>query len=317
MYCMDSISNIPKKYMIKIDHIKNDHTNGATYLTRKAIDIIRDYLQEISLHNKKLNKKELRDILFEIANAQPSMASIILFCNQLVILSESKHQAAILESLINYCNITIRSLEYASENINQYAQVIIKHQCIIATYSSSSLVKKFLTYINNKKIPIEVYCSESRPMNEGIALSKYLARESIPTTVMTDASLFSNIPKVDMVIIGSDAISKNGIINKIGTKVITQLASDYDIPIYVLSLKEKILPFPYEVKINQNKNPDEITHSKDSRLHISNYYFDTSPLNLISAIITQEGMFSSAKLISYMKSLRLHPEMEQFLIRDK
>jgi len=154
-------------------------------------------------------------------------------------------------------------------------------------------------------------------MNEGIALSKYLARESIPTTVMTDASLFSNISNVDMVIVGSDAISKNGIINKIGTKVITQLASDYDIPVYVLSLIEKILPFPYDVKINQNKNPDEITNSTNSRLHISNYYFDTSPLNLISAIITQEGMFSSTELISYMKSLHLHPEMEQFLIRDK
>jgi len=159
MYCMDSIGNIPKKYMIKINHIKNDHTNGAIYLTRKAIDIIGGYLQEISLHNKKLNKKKLRDILFEVTNAQPSMASIILFCNQLVILSESKHQANILESLINYCNITIKSLGHASENINQYAQVFIKHQCKIATYSSSSLVKNFLIFIKNKKIPVEVYCS--------------------------------------------------------------------------------------------------------------------------------------------------------------
>ena len=301
----------------RLENIKKNNYDGATSLTAQVIQFFIDYLKQIKSENKVLNKDEIRQIIIQLANVQPSMAPILLFCNRILIMIDTEVEKNLFKSLMNYCLKSLQSIQYASERIDGFAEEIISDNDKIVTYSSSSLVLHFLKYLKDNDYVFSVYCSESRPINEGLIFTEQLNKYEIDVTLMTDASLFSSLFKYDLVLLGADAISISGVTNKIGSNVITMLADHYKIPIYSLSLIEKILPYPYKVKAYQNHDIKEITAHKSPHLTVENKYFDTSPLNLFTGVITQEGVFKMDDLKSYMKSVPLHDAMKKLLVNSK
>jgi len=57
-------------------------------------------------------------------------------------------------------------------------------------------------------------------------------------------------------------------------------------PFYVISQTQKIFPW---VKIEEEKREDEVWKKREG-IKIKNIYFDVTPLPLVTAIITNEGL---------------------------
>ncbi len=148
---------------------------------------------------------------------------------------------------------------------------------------------------------IAVIADETRPYLQGARLTAWeLMEDGIPVTLITD-NMSGHVMKkgrVQAVVVGSDRIAANGdVANKIGTYMVAVLAKRHNIPFYVaapLSTVDMNCPTGEEIPIEE-RDIREVTHVKDIQLApddtlVSNYAFDVTPNDLVTAIITEKGV---------------------------
>ncbi len=158
---------------------------------------------------------------------------------------------------------------------------------------------------------IAVIADETRPYLQGARLTAWeLMEDDIPVTLITD-NMSGHVMKkgrVQAVVVGSDRIAANGdVANKIGTYMVAVLAKRHNIPFYVaapLSTVDMNCPTGEEIPIEE-RDIREVTHVKDIQLApddtlVSNYAFDVTPNDLVTAIITEKGVVRAP----YTESLR-------------
>jgi methylthioribose-1-phosphate isomerase len=158
---------------------------------------------------------------------------------------------------------------------------------------------------------VSVIADETRPYMQGARLTAWeLMRDDIPVTLITD-NMSGHVMKkgrVQAVVVGSDRIAANGdVANKIGTYMVAVLAKRHGIPFYVaapLSTIDLDCPTGDEIPIEE-RDTREITHVRDIQLApddavVSNYAFDVTPNDLVTAIITEKGVARAP----YVESLK-------------
>ena len=163
-----------------------------------------------------------------------------------------------------------------------------------------------------------VYADETRPRGQGARLTAWeLKNENVPHVIIPDnagAHLMSQ-GKIDMMIVGSDRIAANGdVANKIGTLEKAIAAKYYGIPFYVAAPTSTIdfsCASGKDIPIEQ-RHQDEVlyqsgTNSEGSLENIlisspgseaMNPAFDVTPAELVTAIITEQGIFKPEELAS-------------------
>ncbi|HXH70758.1 MAG TPA: S-methyl-5-thioribose-1-phosphate isomerase [Pyrinomonadaceae bacterium] len=153
----------------------------------------------------------------------------------------------------------------------------------------------------NQGKTVSVIADETRPYLQGARLTAWeLLQDNIPVTLITDNMSGHMMQKgsVHAVVVGSDRIAANGdVANKIGTYMVAVMARRHNIPFYVaapLSTVDLNCPTGEEIPIEE-RNIREITHVQDIQLapegiSVSNYAFDVTPNDLVTAIITEKGV---------------------------
>ena len=149
----------------------------------------------------------------------------------------------------------------------------------------------------------KVFADETRPLLQGARLTAYeLSRAGVDVTLICDnmASVVMRKGWVHAVVVGCDRVAANGdVANKIGTSGVAILARHYKIPFYVLGPTSTIdgsCPDGDSIVIEE-RNPDEVTEMWYSRrmapkdVKVYNPAFDITPHELITAIITEKGIF--------------------------
>ncbi len=148
-----------------------------------------------------------------------------------------------------------------------------------------------------------IYCDETRPLLQGARLTAYeLAQAGMDVTLQCDnmvASLMAT-GKIDAVLVGCDRVAANGdTANKIGTSVVATVAKHYGIPFYVcgpMSTIDASIATGADIPIEQRK-PEEVTSMwyempmAPAGIKVYNPAFDVTDHSLITAIITETGIF--------------------------
>ena len=174
-------------------------------------------------------------------------------------------------------------------------------------------------------IPLHVWVDETRPRNQGAALTAFeLAAHGVPHTVIADnlGGYLMQQGRVDMVIVGSDRTTALGdVCNKVGTYLKALAAHDNAVPFYAAlpgSTIDWTLRSGSAIPIEE-RSPQEVTHitgrSASGRLETVrlvpqesaalNLAFDVTPARLVTALITERGVCSA----SGPALQRLYPEV--------
>jgi methylthioribose-1-phosphate isomerase len=152
-----------------------------------------------------------------------------------------------------------------------------------------------------------VYADETRPRLQGAKLTAWeCVQEGIPVTVITDSMAAHCMQRgmVNVVVVGADRIAANGdTANKIGTYSLALVAKAHNIPFYVaapLSTIDFAIADGSEIPIEE-RDPSEIYAVGDTILtpigaEFYNPAFDVTPADLITAIITEHGVFAPNEL---------------------
>lgn len=148
---------------------------------------------------------------------------------------------------------------------------------------------------------IKVFADETRPRQQGARITTFeLKMDGIPVTLITDGmcSYFMNKGMIDMVVVGADRIALNGdTANKIGTYTVAIAAKYHNVPFYIaapLSTIDTSIASGEEIPIEE-RDKEEVTHINGKRIcaegvDVINPGFDVTPNELITGIITEEGV---------------------------
>jgi len=174
----------------------------------------------------------------------------------------------------------------------------------MATVSHGTALGVIRTAIRQGK-RVKVIATESRPRLQGARITVYeTLSDKIPTTLIVDSAVGITMSKgmVDKTIVGADRITRNAVVNKIGTFMIALAAKHHGVPFYSAA------PFTTfdlegesaEVSIEE-RDPKEVTGICGKRIApkgvgVFNPAFDATPLELVTAVITDRGIFSGEQV---------------------
>lgn len=164
-------------------------------------------------------------------------------------------------------------------------------------------------------IPVHVWVDETRPRNQGAALTAYeLGAHGVPHTVIVDnlGGLLMQRGEVDCVIVGSDRTTACGdVCNKVGTYLKALAAKDSDLPFYAalpVSTIDWNLDRGQDIEIEE-RSPAEVTEvvGRTAAGEVTsvrvvpegsaalNLAFDVTPGRLVTGIITERGICPASR----------------------
>ncbi len=164
-------------------------------------------------------------------------------------------------------------------------------------------------------IPVHVWVDETRPRNQGAALTAFeLGAHGVPHTVIADnlGGHLMQRGQVDLVIVGSDRTTAGGdVCNKVGTYLKALAARDNGVPFYAalpVSTIDWSLQAGSGIPIEE-RSPEEVTHmtgrAASGRIETVrlvpesspalNLAFDVTPARLVTALITERGICSASR----------------------
>ena len=147
-----------------------------------------------------------------------------------------------------------------------------------------------------------VWVDETRPVMQGSRLTAWeMAKEGIPHRLISDvaAAFVMKQGLVDLVVTGADRIARKGdTANKIGTYGLAVLAQHHRIPFYVaapVSTIDPAMPSGASIVIEE-RDPAEVRgvagrQTAPLTSPVFNPAFDVTPAELITAIITERGVY--------------------------
>jgi methylthioribose-1-phosphate isomerase len=168
---------------------------------------------------------------------------------------------------------------------------------------------------HDQGIPVHVWVDETRPRNQGASLTAFeLRHHGVPHTVIADnaGGLLMRQGKVDLCIVGTDRVARNGdVCNKIGTYLKALAAYDNSVPFYIglpMSTFDPSVATGSDIPIEE-RSAEEVTviHGKDPHGNITsvritdspagNPAFDVTPARLVTGYITENGVTTSSGLL--------------------
>lgn len=165
-------------------------------------------------------------------------------------------------------------------------------------------------HAHREGIPVHVWVDETRPRNQGAALTAYeLLHENVPHTLIVDnaGGHLMQHGKVDICIVGTDRTAANGdVANKIGTYLKALAAHDNNIPFYVglpTSTIDWTLNSGFDIPIEE-RSEDEVLKvwgalddGSNAEVLITapgvkaaNPAFDVTPAKYVTGLITEYGV---------------------------
>ena len=147
---------------------------------------------------------------------------------------------------------------------------------------------------------IKVIATETRPVQQGSRLTVFeLKHDGIDVSLIPDTAVGYTMANrlVNKIIVGADRILRTGhVYNKIGTYQLAIMAKQHNLPFYVAApLSTFDMKNNPEDVIIEQRNASEVTGIGDKKtapdgINVINPAFDMTPPELISGIITENGI---------------------------
>jgi methylthioribose-1-phosphate isomerase len=150
---------------------------------------------------------------------------------------------------------------------------------------------------------VKVIVPETRPALQGSRLTAYeLARDGFSCTIISDTAVGAMMQsgKIDKAVVGADRVTRDGFVfNKIGTYQMAVLAKRHGIPFYPAAPTSSFdLKRTHDEVTIEERPSDEVVKIRGRRIAprgvpVANPAFDMTPPDLVSAIVSDQGLIRS------------------------
>jgi translation initiation factor eIF-2B subunit delta len=303
--------NISNKVARLIDEIKNDKTQGASQLARQAMAVMKVAAERSQADSAEHFLEELKRVGEGLTAARPAMAPIFNIVNRYLdsLSPVSPNQGVdYLKGLaVSKADELARVSLQAIAEITSCGLGLIKEGDKIMTHSYSSTVMAVLeeTFVEGRSI--EVIATRSGAGGTGQKVARELSRRGIKVTYIDDTAAGLYVSSADKVMVGADRVcADGGVVNGVGTYPLALAAQKAEVPFYVLC---ETLKFDHRLRSDEvdfeEKEPAEVVGKAKlpSPVSVKNPYFDLTPLELVTGIVTENGLLAPDGVTGYIRRL--------------
>lgn len=207
----------------------SDQVNGASVMTKNALELL-GHLED---------EAEIRTRARQIAMLRPSMVPIVNIMQHVI--ANGKDSV----SLESFGKDLQDCVEMGQKRIQDLLSSCRKEDRLkIATHSRSGTLLKILSPFTET---CEIICSQSTPGDEGELMAQDLKARWVPDEEM-EALLQDD--RVDVLLVGSDCVLQDQMVNKVGTKRLCEIAQEQGIMVFCCAdrwkLWQDVFPPPIE-----------------------------------------------------------------------
>jgi len=268
--------------------IKSVEIQGAKEIAIYSLKFLR------RLCKKKGFGREFTRAANELEKARPTA---VVLHNCLEIIRKKKSLKTIDELLKNLKRV---NKDIAANGVKLFK----KKKYTILTHCHSGEALAVIKQLKRKGKKISVIATKTDPLEQGVKTAKELARARIPVTLIIDSAVGYFMPSVDAVVVGTDAMRMEGVVNKIGTSLYATKAKEYNIACYIVgnTLKlDKRKKFKIEQRPAKEVYKELIRPGQLKGVKIKNPAFDITPWKFVSKVITERGVYTPAQIKRMLK----------------
>jgi translation initiation factor 2B subunit (eIF-2B alpha/beta/delta family) len=280
----------PDELIRRIEALRTDRTSGASALVQEAIAI---------LSAARAAHADIDSIARLICTAQPSMGP--MWNAAAAALSEDPDRLNRFAERLRRAPAAIArfaTTHFADERDQPAAPKLRSSEggmrVVTLSYSSSVLVALNAILVTR---PLAVSCSESRPALEGRRLATDLAAAGVPVTFFGDSAIAHALDDADAVMVGADAIAPLWFLNKSGTRMLAAAAAQRGVPVYVIAARDKFVGQQVaDGLVIRGGDATEIWADPPSGVDVRNPYFESTSLDLVTAVISDVGILGTGMI---------------------
>lgn len=275
-----------------------DNVSGAREITQRGLALLQRAATTSTAADPASLVDELADLSLKILRSKPEMATVLHAINRFLLAAEDEEaRAADLGpfriALVGLLNDHVQGLASQLARVAQNAQALVPNGAVILTHSRSSTVLAALKLSKKEGKLFDVIVTESRPNLEGRTLARELAEDQIPVRLIVDSMAATAVEGADRVLVGADAITGHGVVNKVGTRAVALAARDADVPVTVAAESSKAWVKKTDPKLGmltgRTREPREVWDTAPYGVEVVNLYFEITPFPLVSEIVDEEG----------------------------
>jgi ribose 1,5-bisphosphate isomerase len=295
--------------------LRADHEHGASWLAREAARALGAAAGDLLDRDRRTPGDlsaavaRLRAGARALAHARPSMAALATTTartwaagwpagSPAAEASDAEATRRALERIRAEAGRMVAAWDRAAGAIAEQARPLLRGT--LFTHSRSGTVEQvLLSLAGQQRGEVRgVIVTESRPGGEGLATARALAAAGVRVTLVADAAVGLMVADAECVVLGADSVRPDGsLVNKVGSYPLALAAWAGHIPVYVLCETLKIAPEGWPLTLEE-MNPAELLPEPVAGITARNVYFDRTPPDCITAILTEQGL---------MRPVDLHP----------
>jgi ribose 1,5-bisphosphate isomerase len=287
--------------------IRRLEVQGATSVAITAVLTLTELLKTSDFIDREsiISKiSEANEILIKSRSTEPFMRNALRYMGWEIKKSKWNKKEEFINLISNISEKILKDISDSRETITNIGSKRIVNNYRILTHCHSSAVTSILKKAKQEGVNFQVICTESRPVYQGRITARELLEVDIETTMIVDSAVRSFLNKVDIVLVGADAITSEGnVINKIGTSQIALMAHEARTPFYVVAELLKFDPKTVhgEYETIEERHSSEIWLDAPKGLTIRNPAFDVTRRDYIHGIICEEGIISPHSILQAVK----------------
>jgi len=292
-----------------------DRSSGST-------DVARAFLEELSRWaevDRSPDSEAFRVGLFQWLRrgqaAQPSMALLHqLAARALDVTTTSIQRGDSLPDMRNHlaasCDAELADLDAMQDGVvRTAASLVTRADGWIATLSASGMVRDALIEVRRRNLSPRALVGEGRPRREGRQLAAALARAGIPVWLMVDAALPLLVSQAQAVWIGADAVTDQGVINKVGSYALALAAREHSVPVYALAGRRKFIPAGTPSLQILEMPGSEVWEEPAHDVKPRNVYYEVVPLELLRGVVVEDAVLGISEIVQTARERSLPEEL--------
>lgn len=259
-----------------IQEIRDVEIQGATSVARRGVALLQDMVDDGA------SRDELERVADRVKQARPTEPFLR---NAVDTALDTGEYSGVLEWI-----------DEGSREAQRHGAALIEDWSTVYTHCHSSTVVGAVTQAAADR-EVSARVTETRPLYQGRQTAEELADAGVAVELYVDAAARLALRGSDVMLIGADAIARDGtVLNKVGSGMIAAAADALDVPVYVVTHSWKFNPDARTGKAIslEHRDAGEVWRDAPDGVDVENYAFERIDPAHITGIASELGVHAPA-----------------------